>query len=68
MANSIQMEHRAGHPLLVSAGAANNYVKFRSAQSILVFLTSHSLVFIVKNFLSQERSESDVIGVSFLKP
>jgi hypothetical protein len=36
MGKSIQMEHRAGHPLLVSTGAAN-YVKFHSAQSVLLF-------------------------------
>jgi hypothetical protein len=38
MANSIQMEHSTGRPLLVSAGAANNYFKFRSFQSVLLFL------------------------------
>jgi hypothetical protein len=37
MAKSIEMEHRAGHTLLVSAGAATNYVKFRSAESLLFF-------------------------------
>jgi uncharacterized membrane protein len=38
VANSIQMEHFVGRPLLVSAGAADNYVKFHSAQSVLLFL------------------------------
>jgi hypothetical protein len=39
MANSIHMEQRAHRPLLVSAGAADNCVKFRSAQSVLLFLS-----------------------------
>jgi hypothetical protein len=45
MASSIQMEHRAGHPLLVPAGAANSYVKFRSSQSVLLFFNSTLLNF-----------------------
>jgi hypothetical protein len=50
MANSIQMEHRAGHPLLVSAGAANNYVKFRSAQSIMLFFNTTLFSFLGYKF------------------
>jgi hypothetical protein len=39
--SSIQMEHRAAHPLLVSAGAA----KFCTIQSTLLFLNITPLSF-----------------------